>query len=386
MVRDHRRTSGGSEVPRRGRCSSVIKYLGSKRRLVPVIADLAAGSGAATALDLFTGSTRVARGLKERGIVVTAVDRTRAAHELARCSIATDADEVDHDRLAALIGELDGLPGESGYVTQVFCRQARYFQPSNGERIDAIRTAIGRLDLDDPLRPILLTALVQAADRVDSTAGVQMAYLKQWASRAHRPLRLRVPELLSGPGRAVRGDASDVVEHLDPVDVAYVDPPYNQHRYESNYHVWETIIAGDEPEHYGVACKRVDLRDRSSRSAFNLRREMPLALQSVIERVRADVVIVSVSDEAWVDVSDVVGWCAPRGEVVVLEIGSPRYVGARIGIHDPAGRKVGAVSHTRLREYLVVAGRPERVRASVGRAAGELAALDALVLQPGQVG
>ena len=220
---------------------------------------------------------------------------------------------------------------------------------------------------------------------VDSTAGVQMAYLKRWAPRAERPLRLQVPDLLAGPGHAVRGDALRLVDELAPVDLAYLDPPYNQHRYESNYHVWETLVAGDDPEHYGVACKRIDLRDRSERSPFNLRREMAPALESVIERVRADVVVVSVSDEAWVSVGDVARWCAPRGEVAVLEIGSPRYVGARIGIHDHRGRKVGAVSHTRLREYLVVAGPAERVAAAIGRAGAELAAVEGVVLRPDEV-
>ena len=328
----------------------MIKYLGSKRRLVPLIGGLVSGVGATTALDLFTGSTRVARAMKASGVHVTAIDRTRAAHVLARCSIATDADEVDHERLARLVDELDALPGRAGYVTEVFCRQARYFRPENGERIDAVRSAIDDLDVDDPLRPVLLTSLLQ------------------------------VPELLAGPGRAVVGAALDLVGEIAPVAVAYLDPPYNQHRYESNYHVWETLVAGDEPDHYGVARKRVDLRDPSSRSPFNLRREMPTALESVVRRVRAEVVVVSVSDEAWVPVDEVVRWCRPRGEVAVIEVGSPRYVGARIGIHGRDGSRVGAVSHTRLREFLVVAGPPDRVAAALAGGAAELEALDGVVL------
>jgi len=49
-----------------------------------------------------------------------------------------------------------------------------------------------------------LTSLIEAADRVDSTTGVQMAYVKQWAPRSAKPLELRVPELLPGPGRAIQ--------------------------------------------------------------------------------------------------------------------------------------------------------------------------------------
>ena len=63
----------------------MIKYLGSKRRLVPVLGTLLERSGAATALDLFTGTTRVAQAFKARGAHVTAVDIARYASMLARC-------------------------------------------------------------------------------------------------------------------------------------------------------------------------------------------------------------------------------------------------------------------------------------------------------------
>jgi adenine-specific DNA-methyltransferase len=50
------------------------------------------------------------------------------------------------------------------------------------------------------------------------------------------------------------------------------------------------------------------------------------------------------------------------GEVQVIEIARPRYVGARIGIHNPKGEKVGAVGRLRNVEYLfVVSQRPVRL-------------------------
>ena len=174
------------------------------------------------------------------------------------------------------IARLNGLPGRPGYVTRTFCEQARYFQPHNGARIDAIRAAIESDHPDGPLRPILLTSLLLAADRVDSTTGLQMAYLKQWAPRSYADLELKVPVLLPGPGHTVRGDAVGTVELLGPVDLMYLDPPYNQHRYFTNYHVWETLVRWDEPEHYGIACKRVDARDDdTTRSVFNASRHAP---------------------------------------------------------------------------------------------------------------
>ena len=253
----------------------VIKYLGSKRVLVPVLGDIAEAVGARTAVDLFTGTTRVAQEFKRRGIEVTATDVASYSEVLSDCYVATDAAEVDRVALADEIDRLNALPGAPGYVTRTFCEESRYFQPHNGARIDAIRDAIERDHPDGPLRPMLLTSLLLAADRVDSTTGLQMAYLKQWSARSHRDLELKPPELLDGPGRTVRGDAMETVDDLEHVDLMYLDPPYNQHRYFTNYHVWETLVRWDRPDHYGIACKRIDARDDDTKSVFNRKRRCP---------------------------------------------------------------------------------------------------------------
>jgi adenine-specific DNA-methyltransferase len=343
----------------------LIKYLGSKRRLVPALAAIARAVEARTAVDLFTGTTRVAQAFKTAGAHVTAVDTARYAHVFARCYIESDARTVDGAELAAVLDGLNALPGREGYVTEVFCEQARFFQPENGARIDAIREAIARDWTGSELEPILLTSLIEAADRVDSTTGVQMAYVKQWADRSRQPLRLRLPELLDGGGTAVLGDAVEVAPTLPAVDLAYLDPPYNQHRYTANYHVWETLVAWDAPSHYGVACKRIDLRDPTTRSVFNARRGMPEALKRAIESLDARLLVVSCSNEGWVTVDDLREWCADRGAVEVLAFDSRRYVGAQIGIYNPRGEVVGDVSHLRNVEYLVLCGEP----AMVGRCA-----------------
>ena len=339
----------------------MIKYLGSKRRLVPVLAELARRAGARTALDMFTGTTRVAQAFKLDGSEVTALDMTRFASVLAGCYVATDRDVLDAGALEAAVAELNALPGRPGYVTETFCERSRFFQPDNGARIDAVRHAIATTYAGTPLEAVLLTSLLEAADRVDSTTGVQMAYVKRWADRSFRPLELRVPVLLPGPGRAVRGDACLVASELGEFDLAYLDPPYNQHRYEANYHIWETLVAWDAPEHYGVACKRTEVRE-GERSAFNSRRTMPGALAQVVRDVRARLLVLSYNDESWMDLDDLVEVCRVRGHVEVLAFASNRYVGARIGIHNPAGERVGSVGRLRNLEYVVVAGDRDEVR------------------------
>jgi adenine-specific DNA-methyltransferase len=335
----------------------VIKYLGSKRRLVPVLGAIATVAGARRALDLFTGTTRVAQELKRRGAHVIAVDSARYAEVFAQCYVALDGAEVDSAAIEEALGDLMGRPAVDGYFTETFCVRSRFVQPHNGRRIDAMRDAIERDYRDSWMYPVLLTSLVEAADRVDSTTGVQMAYVKQWAARSYRPIMLRVPELVSGPGAALRADAVDAVTSLGPFDLAYLDPPYNQHRYFTNYHVWETLVAWDAPEHYGVACKRVDARDPSTRSVFNDRRAMPSAFAKVIREVDAELVVASYNNESWVAIDELEAAGRARGgAVATLAFDSRRYVGAQIGIHNPDGEKVGRVSHLRNVEYLVCAG------------------------------
>jgi adenine-specific DNA-methyltransferase len=342
----------------------MIKYLGSKRRLVPVLSALLERSGAKRALDLFTGTTRVAQAFKKLGAEVTSLDITRCASTLARCYIETDAERVDYDELTEAVARLNALEGRSGYFTETFCVKSRFFQPANGARIDAVREIIDGDYRDSLLEPLLLTSLLEAADRVDSTTGVQMAYVKQWADRSFRPLELRVPELIPGAGHALKGDACDLAAVLGEFDLAYLDPPYNHHRYDSNYHIWETLVAWDSPEHYGTACKRVDLRD-GPRSAFNSRLTMPDALAQVVRDVRADLVVLSYNDESFCDLPTLVELCRVRGHTEVLAFESNRYVGARIGIYDPSGKRVGKVGRLRNIEYLLVVGNRADVRSLV---------------------
>ncbi len=350
----------------------MIKYLGSKRALVGVLGTMADAAGARTAVDLFTGTTRVAQEFCRRGIEPTAVDLASYSLVLGRCYVETDAAAVDPAEVDDALARLAALPPRPGYVTRVFCERARFFHPENGARIDAVRDGIDRLYADSPLRPLLLTALLEAADRVDSTVGVQMAFLKAYPPRALRPLALRAPVLTPGTGRAVQADAHAHARAMAPVDLAYLDPPYNQHRYFTNYHVWETLVRWDDPEHYGVACKRVDARADATRSAFNSRRTIHAALAETIAAVPARVVVASFNDEGYVSVEELAGMCADRGEDVrVLAFDSRRYVGSLIGIYSPAGVRVGEAGRRRNTEFLVLAGPPDTLDAMVAAAGAE---------------
>ncbi len=355
----------------------MIKYLGSKRTLVPVLGDIAERVGAITAVDLFTGTTRVAQEFKRRGLHVTATDLATYSQVLSDCYIATDAAAIDTAELDDVLDRLNALPGRPGYFTATFCEASRYFQPKNGARVDAIRDLLEDEYAGTALYPVLLTSLMLAADRVDSTTGVQMAYLKQWAPRAFADLELRAPALLPGPGRTLGGDAADTVDLLDPVDLMYLDPPYNQHRYFTNYHIWETLVRWDEPEHYGVACKRIDARNDATMSVFNSKRQMPAAFADLLTRARAEVVVVSYNDESWITTEQMTDALRGAGhqDVRMLAFDRKRYVGAQIGIFNGAGEKVGKVSRLRNVEYVFIAGPTEKVEAGAASVAQDAEAI-----------
>lgn len=333
----------------------MIKYLGSKRLLLDAIVEAVRGTGGGpSVLDLFSGTSRVGHALKRAGYRVVSNDHNAYAATLARCYVAADREEVEGDA-TRLIAELNALPGRAGWFTETYCERARYFQPKNGARVEAIRERIAALSLPPELEAVLLVSLMEAADRVDSTTGVQMAWLKAWAPRAGNDLRLRMPDVLprarAGKGEAHALDAREAARALE-TDVAYVDPPYNQHSYLGNYHVWETLVRWDRPETYGTACKRVDVRERAS--AFNRKSTAKAALEEVLAGVRARALVVSFSDEGYVTRDELESMLRARGDVTVIERDYKRYVGAQIGIYSPSGEKVGRVSHLRNTEFLFV--------------------------------
>ena len=340
----------------------MIKYLGSKRTLVPLLSNIAAAAQAKTALDLFTGTTRVAKSFKEQGIHVTAVDTASYSEVFAKTWIELDANAVNQSEFTGAIAELNALPGKSGYFTKMVCEDARYFQPQNGERIDAIRDFIELTYSDSWLYHPLLAALLLAADRVDSTAGVQMAYLKQWSRRSSSALKLTDPGLMAGAGRAIRGDALEVAPKLETVDIAYLDPPYNQHRYFANYHIWETLVRWDAPEGYGIANKRTDVRTPDTKSKFNSKPAMPKAMRELMQTVKAETVVLSYNNEAWLNRDELIEMCQARGHVEIMDVDFKRYIGSQIGVYNKAGERVGTPGATRNTEHVLIAGEKAKVK------------------------
>ena len=335
----------------------MIKYLGSKRKLVDTLyRTISEHSSGGTILDAFSGTGRVSYALKSLGCPVVANDHNTYAATIAKCYV--EADTTYARQASLIINELNSLPPSPGYFTETFCERSRFIQPKNGARIDAMREEIERKELPDVLKSVVLTSLIEAADRVDSTVGLQMAYLKQWAKRSYNDIQLRLPELIDGhvACSALQMEAEKVVQRIE-ADVLYLDPPYNQHSYLGNYHVWESLALWDKPEVYGVACKRVDVKTR--KSPFNSKRKCADALKKVVEKSKFNTLIMSYNNEGHLKIEEIVNFMTLFGEVKVLDIDYKRHVCSQIGVFNKQGVKVGVEGEKANKEHIIICKRNE---------------------------
>ena len=195
----------------------MIKYLGSKRKLLPYIEGAIQhikkqGHKVDSVFDAFSGTSRVGHHLKGKGYQVVSNDINYYAYILAKCYVETNRADV-LEEVEAHLEIMRSLAPKEGFFTENYCKKAWFFHPKNGAKIDVMRDWIEDQDLSENVKAVLLVSLMEAADRVDSTCGIQMAYLKKWAPRALKDLELRIPQIVDSnlQCKAVQGDIFDTL-------------------------------------------------------------------------------------------------------------------------------------------------------------------------------
>ncbi len=149
---------------------------------------------------------------------------------------------------------------------------------------------------------------------------------------------------MRGGGLAAHLDAREAVQAY-LTDLVYLDPP-------TIYHIWETLARFDNPPTYGIAQKRMDVRER--KSPFNSRKTAPYVLTQLLLSARTKVILLSFSNEGFLPEAELVKMYQEKGYVLVLRHPHRRYIGAQIGIYNPAGQKVGQISHLHNEERLFI--------------------------------
>lgn len=368
--------------------SQLIAYIGNKRRLLPLLYRAVercvgvpvqrTGRGPLF-IDLFAGSGVVSRLAKYLGFSVISNDWEVFSYIINKTHIETNADEIsslfaDAGGMDALLEHLNHLPApepEDQYIarhyaptgfdidTVDFRRERLFYTRENALRIDAIRNEIERLypgsdpRMMDKEKALLLSLLLYEAATHTNTSGVFKAYHKGFGghgrdalSRILAPITLRRPVLIdtSRECRACKQDANTLVTDpeltRDPPTIVYVDPPYNQHQYGSNYHMLNTIALWDRPPindqltEEGVLEEKAAIRKDwvQTKSRYCYRDSAAGAFGDLIARIRADFILISYSTEGIIPFPLMREICEEKGAVTIVTNQYIKYRGGKQSI------------------------------------------------------
>jgi adenine-specific DNA-methyltransferase len=354
----------------------LVTYIGNKRSLLGPIQ--AATERVATtlgrrpvALDAFAGSGVVSRLFKSQASHLVANDLEPYARVLGECFLA-NADEVPWSRLSKTIDRLnaaaDGSRSDRGFIERLYAPEDdERIQP--GERVFYTRDNARRLDtyvhmireVEEDLQPFLLGPLLSAASVHANTAGVFKGFYKDKntglgkfggrgadaLSRIKGTIRLKPPILSrhSGGFEVLQQDANALPDLLDSVDLAYLDPPYNQHPYGSNYFMLNLLVNYEEP----AEISRVSgIPATWRRSGYNVRKQSERLLRDLITRIPARFVLLSFNDEGFVSPEAMHTMLKEVGSVDEFRTTYNTYRGSR----NLAGRSLHVTEHL----YLVDTG------------------------------
>jgi adenine-specific DNA-methyltransferase len=300
------------------------KYLGSKRELAPIITEyiLKTSGLPEVFFDVFSGTGAVSSRLILQGIKKVIVCDNLYSNTVIFTGFFRDAEFAESDFIS-LIGQLNDLPGRTGYITEHF--SDIYFTRLNCMRMDSIREAIEKIKEkrsdSEGLFASLLASFLLAVDRVANTLGQYDAFLKHIGAKAHADGRhvidTRVYErfllrpLRFFPATAKEVYTDDIFNVVDRIraDTAYLDPPYNQRQYCDNYHVLENLARWLKPPLYGKTKKfdRTELK-----SQFSQKRKAREALTELLRRIQARHIYLSYNSEGILTKEEILAIIAPH--------------------------------------------------------------------------
>ena len=136
-----------------------------------------------------------------------------------------------------------------------------------------------------------------------NTASVYEAFLKKMKRSAQNTIELKpLPIIISdGTSGVVYKEDSNILIKKIKGDILYMDPPYNSRKYNTNYHILETIAYGDMPEIKGKTGVRCD----GSLSSFNSRQKVLDAFEDIVKNAKFKYIFLSYNDEGLMKVEDI---------------------------------------------------------------------------------
>jgi DNA adenine methylase/adenine-specific DNA-methyltransferase len=328
-----------------------VRFMGSKFKLAPRLADLFKTLPPGPAIDAMSGSGIVAYTLKATGRQVHANDHLAFASMLAKAMVENDSERLDQTDLDQILsGNRDGRD----FIATTFA--GLYFGDDDHEFLDA---AWSNIELLPPLKQALAISALCLAAAWKQPRGVFTITTPRYDD-GRRQMRMSLRELFleaveafnnavfrgaGGPSRAT----CDEVFAIDPEPyaLAYLDPPYAPPRddtcYIKRYHFLEglaTYWRGQE-----IMWNTRTRKIRKRKTPFAYKRSAADALDRTFDHFRRSTLVVSYGSNAALQVEELEGLLR-RHKRFVRRIEIEHRYG--FGTHDAAKRRVAT-------EYLLVA-------------------------------
>ncbi len=286
-----------SSVEQRDRYPST-RFMGSKRKLLDDIWEVASKFKYDTAVDLFAGSGVVSYMFKSHGARVISNDHMHMSWQYTKAMVENNQRRLPEATVRRLLEE----PGTTGFVEETFA--GLYFSDDENRLIDRIRSNISMLT--NPYDRAIATAALMRACTKKRARGI-FTYVGLRYDDGRRDLLMPLDEhfqlavatinnAVFSNGRrniAVCGDALKIKPSKDAL--VYMDPPYysplSDNEYVRRYHFIEGIARGWEG---------VEIQDHtktkkfaSYATPFSSRQGTHDAFDSLFSKFRNNVLLVS---------------------------------------------------------------------------------------------
>lgn len=353
---------------------NLIAYIGNKRRLLPLIfksiekTRIIEEKDNPSFLDIFSGTGVISRLAKSLGFYTTSNDWEYYSYIINKSFLELDDNFLNTSftslgGIGNVISILNGFSEprkKDAYISKYYCPQddsrpdtenERMFYTSyNGKKIDAIRAQIQEWADKDLINKqeeqFLIALLLYESSTRSNTSGVFKAFHNGFGgtngdalSRILKPIELTIPKLINGmPSRVFNEDAVELSSKLSSqqFDIAYLDPPYNQHQYGSNYHLLNTIAKNDKPsinKEVFINGKKVNKsairRDWvKTKSSFCYKKSAKDDFVKLITNINSKHILVSYSTDGIIPFDDMLEILSKKGK---LDICMQEYVKYRGG-------------------------------------------------------
>ena len=264
--------------------------------------------------DLFAGTGVVGQRYKEKGHSVISNDIQYYSYVLNKHYIE-NIPELDD----SLLEYFNNLNPVKGFIYNNYCEGSgsgrNYFTNENGMKCDAVRIELERLyragEINDNLYFYYLASLINSIDKYANTASVYGAFLKHIKKPAQKEFMLELLPVGNGNiGKVYNEDINELIKKVGG-DVLYIDPPYNNRQYCSNYHVLETIAKYDTPKLRGVT----GLRDETyQKSKYCSKRTVIDIFEDLIKNADFKYIILSYNNEGLMDLKTIKDIMSKYGE------------------------------------------------------------------------